>query len=235
MTERNADNAELAHFGALASRWWDPLGEFRTLHHINPARLEFVRRHAPLAGTAAVDVGCGGGILSEALAAEGAHVTGIDLAAPLLEVARLHAIESGCTIEYVETSAERLAQERPAAFALATSMELLEHVPDPVSVVAACAALLAPGGIAVFSTLNRTFKAWALAIVGAEYLTNLVPRGTHAYERFIRPSELDAWARAAGLELLEITGLEYEPWRRSARLGGDAGVNYLAAYRRNAQ
>ncbi|MGH8426718.1 MAG: bifunctional 2-polyprenyl-6-hydroxyphenol methylase/3-demethylubiquinol 3-O-methyltransferase UbiG [Gammaproteobacteria bacterium] len=233
MFERNADSAELAHFSALASRWWDPQGEFRTLHHINPARTDFVRRHAMLANASAVDVGCGGGLLTEALAADGAQVTGIDLSPRLLEVAHLHSIESGRNIEYREIAAEEFAAEKPACFDLATCMELLEHVPDPASVVAACAKLLKPGGIAIFSTLSRTLKAYALAIVGAEYLMGLVPRGTHDYERFIRPSELDAWARAAGLELVEISGLQYDPWRQSARLGGDVAVNYLAAYRRS--
>lgn len=228
----NADPAELRRFAALASRWWDPDGEFRTLHRINPVRMDFVRRHLRLAGAAVADVGCGGGILAEALAAEGAAVTGVDLAAPLLEVARLHGLESGLKVDYREQAAEELAAEEPGRYDAVTCMELLEHVPEPASVVGACAALLKPGGVALFSTLNRTPKAYLLAIVAAEYLTRLVPRGTHDYARFIRPSELDAWARAAGLELLEIRGIRYDPLHASASLGDDVGVNYLAAYRR---
>lgn len=230
--ERNADTAELAHFSALASRWWDPEGEFRTLHHINPARMEFVRRHAALDGARVADVGCGGGILAEALAAQGARVTGIDLSEALLEIARLHGIESGLKVDYRALSVEELARKEPGAFDLVTCMELLEHVPDPAAVVGACARLLRPGGKAVFSTLDRTPKAYLLAIVGAEYLAGLVPRGTHDYARFIRPAELDAWARPAGLELLATCGLQYDPLRADARLGGSLAVNYLAAYRR---
>lgn len=231
--ERNADEAELARFSAVASRWWDADGEFRTLHQINPARMAFVGRHAELAGVRASDVGCGGGILSEALAAAGATVTAIDLSEPLLEVARLHGIESGVRVDYRCVSVEELASEMPGAFDLVTAMELLEHVPDPASSVAACARLLRSGGTAVFSTINRTPKAYLLAVVGAEYLLRLLPRGTHDYERFIRPSELDAWARAAGLELLETEGLRYDLLRGRGELGGDVGVNYLAAYRKS--
>lgn len=230
--EQNSDPIALRRFGSLASRWWDPAGEFRTLHHINSARLDFVRRHASIAGATAIDIGCGGGILAEALAAEGARVTGIDLAKPLLEVAHLHGLESGLGVEYRETSAEDFAQDNPQAFDLATCMEMLEHVPNPQAIVAACAVLLRPGGVAVFSTLNRTPKAFMLAVVGAEYLTSLIPRGTHEYSKFIRPSELDAWARISGLNLIEATGLHYQPWRASAALGDDLSVNYLAAYRR---
>ncbi len=229
----NADPAELHRFGALASRWWDPGGEFRTLHHINPTRMDFVRRHVQLDGASVADVGCGGGILAEALAAEGAAVTGIDLAAPLLEVARLHGLESGHRVDYREISVEELAAKEPGRYDAVTCMELLEHVPEPASVVAACATLLKPGGIALFSTLNRTLKAYALAIVAAEYLTRLVPRGTHDYARFIRPSELDAQAREADLELVEIRGLHYDPLHAGASLGDDVSVNYLAAYRRS--
>ncbi|MGH8127360.1 MAG: bifunctional 2-polyprenyl-6-hydroxyphenol methylase/3-demethylubiquinol 3-O-methyltransferase UbiG [Gammaproteobacteria bacterium] len=232
MTERNADNAELAHFDALASRWWDVDGEFRTLHQLNPLRLEFIQRHAALKGARAVDVGCGGGILSESLALAGAHTTGIDLADSLLEVARLHGIESGIQVEYRHIAAEDMAAESPGSCALVTCMEMLEHVPDPASIVAACAALLKANGVVCFSTLSRTPRAWLLAIVGGEYLTNLIPRGTHDYTRFIRPSELDTWARAAGLELIETAGLHYEPWRKQARLVERVDVNYLAAYRK---
>ena len=234
MSTPNVDRSEIARFGALASRWWDKDGEFRTLHHINPARLEFIRRHATLEGARALDVGCGGGILSESLAHERAVVTGIDLADPLLHVARLHGIESGVQVEYRCMAVEALAAETPAAFDLLTCMEMLEHVPDPAAVVTACGALLKPGGKAFFSTLNRTPRAWLLAIVGGEYLTRLIPRGTHDYARFIRPRELDTWARAAGLELIETAGLHYEPWRRQAHLVEDVPVNYLAAYRKAA-
>ncbi len=229
---QNADPMELSRFAALASRWWDTDAEFRTLHHLNPARMEFIRRHAHLDGCNAVDVGCGGGILSESLATAGAHVIGIDLAPPLLEVARLHGLESGVEVEYREIAVEDFAAENPGRFDLVTCMEMLEHVPEPESVLAACATLLRPGGIACFSTLSRTPKAYIAAIVGAEYLLNLLPRGTHDYSRFIRPSELDAWARGAGLELIETAGLAYDPWRKQARLGRDVSVNYLAAYRR---
>lgn len=232
-TEHNVDPVSLERFAALASRWWDPGGEFRTLHHLNAARLEFVRRHARLAGAVALDVGCGGGILAEAMAGAGARVTAIDLAAPLLETARLHGLESGLRVDYRQISVEALASESPATFDLVTCMEMLEHVPDPESIVDACAKLLKPGGTAVFSTLNRTPKAFLLAIVGAEYLINLIPRGTHEYAQFIRPSELDAWTRAAGLDLLEIAGLRYQPLRQTASLDNDVNVNYIAAYRRS--
>lgn len=232
MAERNADSAELAHFDAQASRWWDTDGEFRTLHQLNPVRLEFIRRHTALKGTRAVDVGCGGGILSESLASAGARTTGIDLADSLLEVARLHGIESGIQVEYRNITVEDMAAENPESCDLVTCMEMLEHVPDPASVVTACAALLKNGGVACFSTLSRTPRAWLLAIVGGEYLTNLIPRGTHDYTRFIRPSELDVWARTAGLELIETAGLHYEPWRKQARLVENVDVNYLAAYRK---
>ncbi len=232
MQEPNANAAELAHFAALASRWWDADGEFRTLHQLNPARLDFIRRHAELNGARVVDVGCGGGILSESMARAGARTTGIDLAAPLLEVARLHGIESGVHVEYRKIAAESFADEQPGSSDLVTCMEMLEHVPDPAAIVDACARMLRPGGTACFSTLNRTPRAWLIAIVGGEYLTHLIPRGTHDYKQFIRPSELDRWARAAGLELIESAGLHYEPWRRQARLTGDVSVNYLAAYRK---
>ena len=232
MQEPNADTAELAHFAALASRWWDVDGEFRTLHQLNPARLEFIRRHAELKGARIADVGCGGGILSESMAQAGARTTGIDLAAPLLDVARLHGIESGVKVEYRKIAAESFADENPGSCDVVTCMEMLEHVPDPAAIVEACARMLRPGGIACFSTLNRTPRAWLIAIVGGEYLTHLIPRGTHDYKRFIRPSELDRWARTAGLELIETAGLHYEPWRKQAHLTEDVSVNYLAAYRK---
>jgi 2-polyprenyl-6-hydroxyphenyl methylase/3-demethylubiquinone-9 3-methyltransferase len=232
MSEHNVDHAELAHFAALASRWWDEGGEFRSLHQLNPMRLEFIQRHATLKNARVVDVGCGGGILSESLAFAGARTTGIDLADPLLEVARLHGIESGIQVEYRSITAEAYATENPGSCDLVTCMEMLEHVPDPASVVGACAALLKTNGVACFSTLNRTPRAWLLAIVGGEYLTHLIPRGTHDYTRFIRPSELDTWARAAGLELIETAGLRYEPWCKQACLVESVAVNYLAAYRK---
>ena len=232
METPNADASELAHFAALASRWWDADGEFRTLHQLNPTRLEFIRSHVELINARVTDVGCGGGILSEAMALAGARTTGIDLAKPLLDVARLHSIESGVQLEYIRIAAEDYAAEQAGTCDLVTCMEMLEHVPDPAAIVDACARLLKPGGVACFSTLNRTPKAWLLAIVGGEYLTHLIPRGTHDYKRFIRPSELDGWARAAGLELIETAGLHYEPWSKTARLTEDVAVNYLAAYRR---
>ncbi len=232
MQEHNADAAELAHFAALASRWWDVDGEFRTLHQLNPARLDFIRSHAELKDARVVDVGCGGGILSEAMAQAGAHTSGIDLAQPLLDVARLHGIESGVQVEYRKIAAESFAAEHPESCDVVTCMEMLEHVPDPAAIVAACAHMLRPGGVACFSTLNRTPRAWLFAIVGGEYLTHLIPRGTHDYKRFIRPSELDRWARAAGLELIETAGLHYEPWRKQAHLAENVSVNYLAAYRK---
>ena len=232
MQEPNADAAELAHFAALASRWWDVDGEFRTLHQLNPARLEFIRRHAELKNARVADVGCGGGILSESMAQAGARTTGIDLAAPLLDVARLHGIESGVKVEYRKITAESFAGENPGSCDVVTCMEMLEHVPDPAAIIEACARMLRPGGIVCFSTLNRTPRAWLFAILGGEYLTHLIPRGTHDYKRFIRPSELDGWARTAGLELIETAGLHYEPWRKQAHLTDDVSVNYLAAYRK---
>jgi len=223
----NVDAAERRHFDALAASWWDPEGESRPLHEINPARTRFIRERASLGGALAVDVGCGGGILSEALAREGAHVTGIDVASRALQVARLHGVESGLQVEYVETTVEAYAAEHSGQADLVTCLELLEHVPDPMSVVHACAQLLRPGGHAFFSTLNRTPLSFAVAIVGGEHVAGLVPRGTHRYDRFIRPSELNAWMRAAGLEAREVCGLHYNPVTRTTRLGGPVSVNYL--------
>jgi 2-polyprenyl-6-hydroxyphenyl methylase/3-demethylubiquinone-9 3-methyltransferase len=229
----NADGAELAKFSELAHRWWDPHSEFRPLHDINPLRLDWIDSIAPLAGKAVVDVGCGGGILAESMALRGAKVTGIDLAAKPLGVARLHALESGVDgVEYLETSAEALARERPADFDVVTCMEMLEHVPDPAAVVEACAALLRPGGLAFFSTLNRNPKSFLFGIVGAEYLLGLLPKGTHEYARFIRPSELGRWCRASGLDAVATRGLEYNPLTRRYRLSGDTSVNYLLACRK---
>jgi 2-polyprenyl-6-hydroxyphenyl methylase/3-demethylubiquinone-9 3-methyltransferase len=224
----NVSQAELDKFDDLAHRWWDPQGESRPLHDLNPVRLAYVKDRAPLRDVEALDVGCGGGLLSEALAREGARVTAIDLAPQLLEVARLHLHESGLQVDYRQLSAEALAAQAPGRFQVVTCMEMLEHVPDPGSVIQACATLLAPGGRLFLSTLNRTPQAFALAILGAEYVLRLLPRGTHSYAQFIRPSELGGWLRAAGLELEDVSGMQYEPFTRRARVGGGTGVNYLA-------
>lgn len=231
----NVDQKEIANFDRIASRWWDPRGEMGPLHSLNPPRVRYIASCAgTLAGKRAVDVGCGGGLLSEALVAEGAEVLGIDLADEVLEVARLHGLESGRKAEYRKIAAEALAEEAAASFDLVCCMEMLEHVPQPQSVVAACAQLVKPGGTVVFSTINRNPKAFALAVVGAEYLLGLIPRGTHDYAKFIRPSELDAWARAAGLEVVGLKGLQYNPVLRSAKLADDLDINYLMHCRKPA-
>lgn len=227
-THANASQAELDKFGALASRWWDPQGPQRPLHELNPARLGYVRDRAVLAGARVLDVGCGGGLLSEALAGEGARVTALDLAPELIDVARLHLLESGRQVDYRLQPVEALAQEMPGSFDAITCMEMLEHVPDPGAVLQACATLLKPGGKLLLSTLNRTPAAFAVAIVGAEYVARLLPKGTHDYKQFIRPSELAAWLRAAGLRLDDVSGLAYDPLRRKAWVGGPTAVNYLA-------
>jgi 2-polyprenyl-6-hydroxyphenyl methylase/3-demethylubiquinone-9 3-methyltransferase len=228
---RNASPSELGHFDRLAGRWWDPEGEFRTLHDINPARVELVDRMAGLKGRRCVDVGCGGGLFSEAMAARGATVLGIDLAPAALEVARLHLLESGVGgVSYEEISAEELARREAGSFDLVTCMELLEHVPDPASLVESCARLVRPGGSVIFSSLNRSLRSWLLAIVGAEYVTGIVPRGTHRYDQLVRPSELDAWARHAGLELRELAGLHYDPLNRHCRVDDRPTVNYVACF-----
>ncbi len=230
----NADPGEIAKFDAAASRWWDPEGDFRPLHDLNPPRLDYIEARAGLAGRRVLDVGCGGGLLSEGMARRGAQVTGIDLAPAALEVARLHALEQGVTVEYRQQSAEDLADAEPGAFDLVTCLEMLEHVPQPDQVVAALARLVRPGGHVVCSTINRGPKAFALAIVGAEYLLRLLPAGTHEYARLIRPSELSRWARNAGLELADLSGLSYDPFTRVARIGADTSVNYLAHFQRPA-
>ena len=223
----NVDAAELAKFEAMAQRWWDPGGEFRPLHDLNPVRIDYIEARAGLKGLRVLDVGCGGGLVSEAMAARGATVTGIDLAAGPLEVARLHSMESGVQVDYRLCAAEQLAEEMPASFDLVTCLEMLEHVPRPSGVVDAMARLTRPGGHVVCSTINRGPKAFALAIVGAEYLMRLLPRGTHDYARFIRPSELARYARDARLELADLAGLEYDPFSRKASITRNASVNYL--------
>jgi len=223
----NFDPGEVAKFNALAARWWDPESEFKPLHDINPLRLDFIAERTELDGCRVVDVGCGGGLLSEALAARGAQVTGIDLADGALDVARLHLLESGLRVDYRAISAEALAAENPESYDVVTCMELLEHVPDPASLVTACARLARPGGRLFFSTLNRHPKAYLFAIIGAEYVLRMLPRGTHDYAKFIRPAELAAALRSAGLSLLEMKGLSYNPFERRYHLGRDIDVNYL--------
>ena len=223
----NFDPAELAKFDALAARWWDAEGEFRPLHQINPLRLDWIRQHVRLDGRAVLDIGCGGGILAESMAASKAIVTAIDLAEGPLAVARLHQLESGAKVDYRKISAEALAAEAPGRFDLVTCLEMLEHVPDPAAVVQSCAELVRPGGHVVFSTINRNPKSFLFAIVGAEYVLRLLPRGTHEYQKFIRPSELEAWARAAGLRLREAIGLHYNPLSREYSLGPGLDVNYM--------
>ncbi len=228
----NVDTAELEKFSALAEQWWDPAGPMRALHAINPVRTAWVDQHARLQGKRVLDVGCGAGLLTESMARLGAQVTGIDLASASLQVAREHAREAGLAIEYVESSVEALAQRGAGAFEVVTCMELLEHVPDPAQVVSACAQLTTPGGWCFFSTINRNAKAFALAIVGAEYALGLVPRGTHEYARLIRPSELVRSARNAGLELVELKGLRFNPFNQNVTLCDDTDVNYLVACRK---
>ncbi len=231
----NADPQELAKFSELAHRWWDPESEFKPLHRINPLRLDWIDRRVPLAGKRVLDVGCGGGILAESMAQRGARVLGIDLAEKPLKVARLHALESGvANLEYREVSAEALAAEMPGAFDVVTCMEMLEHVPDPASIVRACTALVRPGGRVFFSTINRNAKAFVFAIVGAEHVLKLLPKGTHEYAKFIRPSELARWCRECGLELEDTRGMEYNPLTQRYWLSADTSVNYLFACRKPA-
>lgn len=227
LRDDNFSQAELDKFGALANRWWDPEGPQKALHALNPARLGYVAERVTLHGAAVLDVGCGGGLLSEALAREGAKVTALDLAPDLIKIAKLHRLESGVDVDYKLSSVEALAAEQPGAFDAITCMEMLEHVPAPASVLAACATLLKPGGRLFVSTLNRTPAAFALAIVGAEYVAGVLPKGTHQYRDFIKPSELAAWLRTSGLELEDVSGLMYEPWRNAARVIRRTDVNYL--------
>jgi len=228
----NADQKEIDKFSELAHRWWDPESEFKPLHELNPLRLDWIDGIAGLSGKNVVDVGCGGGILSESMARRGAHVRGIDLSTKALKVADLHSLESGVPVTYEEIAAEALAARMPASVDVVTCMEMLEHVPDPSSIVRACATLVRPGGLAFFSTINRNLKAYLLAIVGAEYVLNMLPRGTHDYEKFITPSEMARFARDAGLELLDLRGMTYNPLTRIYSLGTDTGVNYMMAFRR---
>ena len=232
MTNTNADPIELQKFSALAAKWWDPTSEFKPLHAINPLRLGWIDRIAPLAGRRVLDVGCGGGILTEAMARQGALAKGIDLAEKSLKVAGLHKLESGVAVDYECVSAEHLAAREPGSFDLVTCMEMLEHVPDPASTVRACAALVKPGGQVFFSTLNRNPKSYLFAVIGAEYLLRLLPRGTHDYAKFIKPSELARFCRMAGLEAGAITGMSYNPLTDHYWLGRDTDVNYLAHYKK---
>ena len=230
---QNVDQAEIDKFAALASRWWDPESEFKPLHAINPLRLGWIIQQAgSLAGKTVLDVGCGGGILAESMAQAGAQVTGIDLAQQSLTVAKLHGLESGVSVSYQKISAEDMAAQQPGQFDVVTCMEMLEHVPDPGSVVQACATLVKPGGTVLFSTLNRNPKSFLFAIVGAEYLLRMLPKGTHSYESFIKPSELAASARQAGLTVTQLAGMEYNPITDLYKLSADTSVNYLMATRR---
>jgi 2-polyprenyl-6-hydroxyphenyl methylase/3-demethylubiquinone-9 3-methyltransferase len=223
----NADQNELDKFSDLAHRWWDPHSEFKPLHEINPLRLEWIGGHAELAGKQVLDIGCGGGILSESMAQRGALVTGIDLSDKALAVARLHLLESGQQVDYRKIAAEDFAEEAPGRFDVVTCMEMLEHVPNPASTIAACSALVRPGGHVFFSTINRNAKAYVFAVVGAEYILKLLPKGTHEYTKFIKPSELSRWAKSVALEPDELIGMDYNPFTQRYSLGRDTGVNYL--------
>jgi 2-polyprenyl-6-hydroxyphenyl methylase / 3-demethylubiquinone-9 3-methyltransferase len=230
MEARNADPAELAKFEALAQSWWDPKGPSKPLHELNPLRLQYIQRIADLSGKAVLDVGCGGGILSESMARAGAKVLGVDLGQGVLDVAELHAMEAKVPVTYRAVAAEELSRECPGTFDVVTCMEVLEHVPDPGATLGALAQLVRPGGDVVVSTLNRNVRAFAVAIVGAEYIARMLPRGTHEYRKFIRPSELARWGREVGLELKDLTGISYNPLTRAFRLSSDTSVNYLAHF-----
>jgi len=227
----NVDDAELARFNALASRWWDPDGDFRPLHEINPLRLDWIRQHVDLNGKTIVDIGCGGGILTESMAMLGATVTGIDMADGPLQVAKLHKAESGAEVTYQQLTAEQLAESQAGEFDIVACLEMLEHVPEPSQVVLSCAELVKPGGHVFFSTINRNPKSFMFAIVGAEYVLKLLPAGTHEYRKFIRPSELEEWARHAGLELQDSIGMLYNPLTKDYSLGSNVDVNYLMYFR----
>ena len=229
----NADPIELEKFSQLAHKWWDPTSEFKPLHEINPLRLNYIDRHAGLDGKSVLDVGCGGGILSESMAGLGADVTGIDLAEKSLQVAKLHLLESGKKVEYRNIAVEELAESQPASFDIVTCLEMLEHVPDSTSIIAACAKLVKPGGWVFFSTLNRNPKSYLFAVIGAEYVLNLLPKGTHEYAKFIKPSELAQSSRNAGLNLVDLTGMSYNPITKVYSLGKDTDVNYIIACRKD--
>jgi len=233
-SNRNADPKELAKFASLAQSWWDPAGSSRPLHELNPLRLRYIESAAGLSNARVLDVGCGGGILSEAMARSGARVLGIDLSQAVLDVAELHALEVKLTVDYQAIAAEELAAASPNSFDLVTCMEMLEHVPDPAATLAALASLVKPGGDVIVSTLNRKPVAFAVAILGAEYIARMLPRGTHEYLKFIRPSELARWGRAAGLELMDLTGITYNPLTRAFRLSPNTDINYLAHFKRRA-
>lgn len=234
MSTLNADPQELAKFGELAHRWWDPNSEFKPLHDINPLRLDWIETFVRLEGKRVLDVGCGGGLLSEGMAARGAEVTGIDLSEKPLGVARLHLLESGRKVDYRLIAVEALAEEAPASYDVVTCLEMLEHVPDPASVIRACAKLVKPGGHVFFSTLNRNPKSYLFAVIGAEYILNLLPRGTHEYAKFIKPAELMRDCRSSGLSVTEMTGMLYNPFTKVYRLGPDSSVNYLVHAEREA-
>ena len=231
-SNHNVDELEIKKFEALAARWWDPDSEFKPLHDINPLRMNYISQHVNLAGKKVLDIGCGGGILTEAMAYHGAKVTAIDLAEASLKVARLHLLESKLEIDYQNISAEELVDSKPGNFDVICCMEMLEHVPTPPSIVAACQQLLKPNGLVFFSTINRNFKAYAFAIIGGEYLLNLIPKGTHDYHKLIKPSELASWSRAANLQLLDQTGLGYNPLNKKYSLGKSIDVNYIALYKK---
>jgi 2-polyprenyl-6-hydroxyphenyl methylase/3-demethylubiquinone-9 3-methyltransferase len=228
----NVHPHEIHKFGSMAERWWDLHGEFKTLHDINPLRIQFIQRYIEISGSRIVDVGCGGGILTEGLAKNGADALGIDLSEDLIDIADLHGLESGVNAHYQKISAESLAEQQPESFDHVTCMEMLEHVPDPGSIISACAAMVKPGGMVFFSTLNRKPKAYILAILAAEHLLQMLPKGTHDFKTFIKPSELCQSARAAGLELQGMVGIEYNPFSKRFSLGKDIDVNYIAAFKR---
>ncbi|MCK7549477.1 bifunctional 2-polyprenyl-6-hydroxyphenol methylase/3-demethylubiquinol 3-O-methyltransferase UbiG [Marinobacter koreensis] len=229
MTNQNVDRNEIAKFEALANRWWDPSSEFKPLHDINPLRLNYIDERVSLAGKKVLDVGCGGGLLSEGMAQRGAHVTGIDMGEAPLSVARLHGLESGISVDYRQITVEELARdpEQAGQYDVVTCLEMLEHVPDPASVLKSCAAMLKPGGHLFVSTINRNPKSFLFAIVGAEYVLNMLPKGTHEWKKFIRPSEMSDFLRQAGLDVRELTGMTYNPITKSYKLGRDVDVNYL--------
>ena len=231
-TTHNVDADEIEKFEKLASRWWDPNSEFKPLHDINPLRLDYIDRQAPLKDRKVIDIGCGGGLLTEGMAKRGAHVIGIDMGKAPLTIARLHQHESGLDIDYRQTTAEQMAATESGSFDTVTCLEMLEHVPDPAAVIAACAQLIKDDGRVFLSTINRNPKAYLFAVVGAEYLLRLLPKGTHDYSKFIRPSEMEKWARAAGLHMTDLTGMSYNPLTREYKLGSDVSVNYLACFRK---